>query len=104
MATQLICEIGCDIHIDHSLPFNAYSNSVPCYRAVVRKKAVMALHRFFLLSPNSMDHLQDKIRRVLCDADPSVMNAALHLLHGLAQVKALCSSNSLSCLDSCAER
>lgn len=54
-------------------------------KAVVRKKAVMALLRFFLLSPTSVDHLHEKVRRALCDADPSVMSATLNLLEYLVE-------------------
>jgi AP-4 complex subunit epsilon-1 len=50
---------------------------------LVRKKAVMALHRFHQLDPPSIDHLQDKIRRCLCDKDPAVMGATLCLLYDL---------------------
>jgi len=46
----------------------------------VRKKAVMTLHRFYLLAPDSIAHLYDHIRRVLCDRDPSVMGTTLCLL------------------------
>jgi vesicle coat complex subunit len=53
---------------------------------VVRKKAVMALLRFFLLSPTSIEHLYEKVRRALCDADPSVMSATLNLLEHLVEV------------------
>ena len=52
---------------------------------VVRKKAVMALHRFYQLQPSSVADLQDKLRRVLCDKDPSVMGASLHTLHDAAE-------------------
>jgi AP-4 complex subunit epsilon-1 len=47
---------------------------------LVRKKAVMALQRFHSLQPTSITHLDDKIRRALCDKDPSVMAAVLCLL------------------------
>ena len=50
---------------------------------LVRKKAVMALHRFHQLDPANVSHLHDKIRRVLCDKDPSVMGACLCLLYDL---------------------
>ena len=48
---------------------------------VVRKKAVMALHRFCQLQPSSMTELSEKLRRVLCDKDPAVMGASLYILH-----------------------
>ena len=49
----------------------------------VRKKAVMALHRFHQRSPSSVAHLHGKFRQMLCDKDPSVMSAALCTLHDL---------------------
>ena len=44
---------------------------------LVRKKSVMALHKFHSLSPDTVGHLDDKLRRTLCDKDPSVMGASL---------------------------
>ncbi len=46
-------------------------------RALVRKKAVMALHRFISLDPSMLERYEQKIRSVLCDQDPSVMSATL---------------------------
>jgi AP-4 complex subunit epsilon-1 len=51
---------------------------------LVRKKAVMALHRFHQLNPDSVSGISDSLRRTLCDRDPSVMGAALCLLHDVA--------------------
>jgi len=51
---------------------------------LVRKKAVMALHRVYQLDSSALGHLTDKIRRALCDRDPAVMAATLCLLHDLA--------------------
>jgi AP-4 complex subunit epsilon-1 len=51
---------------------------------LVRKKAVMALHRFHQLSPGSVEGLGEKARRCLCDRDPAVMGASVCLLHELA--------------------
>lgn len=56
---------------------------------LLRKKAVMLLHRFFQLSPESLlaaspaTAMSEKLRRALCDKDPSVMGASLHLFHDL---------------------
>mmetsp|Transcript_10286 Transcript_10286/g.8838 ORF Transcript_10286/g.8838 Transcript_10286/m.8838 type:complete len:264 (-) Transcript_10286:2170-2961(-) len=47
----------------------------------VRKKAVMALHSILKISPSSVPELNDKIKRALCDRDPSVMAASLNLFH-----------------------
>ncbi|KAG5134654.1 hypothetical protein JHK82_025842 [Glycine max] len=43
----------------------------------VRKKAVMALHRFYLKSPSSVSHLLSNFRKRLFDNDPGVMGASL---------------------------
>lgn len=53
---------------------------------LVRKKAVMAVHRFHQLNPESISDTGDALRRTLCDRDPSVMGAALCILHDLALV------------------
>lgn len=52
---------------------------------LVRKKAVMALHRFHQLNPDSVADAGDALRRALCDRDPSVMGATLCILHDLAE-------------------
>lgn len=50
---------------------------------LVRKKAVSALHRFYQMDKGSvLDHV-DKIRRTLCDRDPSVMGATLPLFQAM---------------------
>ncbi|CAL0331637.1 unnamed protein product [Lupinus luteus] len=46
-------------------------------KEAVRKKAIMALHRFFQKSPSSVSHLVANFRKRLCDNDPGVMGAAL---------------------------
>jgi len=51
--------------------------------ANIRKKAVMVLHRFHQLDPNSVMDLMEKGKRLLCDKDPSVMGASLNLMHEL---------------------
>ena len=52
---------------------------------MVRKKAVMALHRFHQLQPSVALEMSDQLRRVLCDKDPAVMGASLHILHEAAE-------------------
>ena len=54
---------------------------------LVKKKAVMALHRFHTLDPTSTAPLNSNIRKALCDSNISVMYASLHLLHDLAIAK-----------------
>ncbi len=50
---------------------------------IIRKKAVMLLHYFHSLQADSVTHMGDKFRRALCDKDPSVMGASLHLFYDL---------------------
>ncbi|KAL8521481.1 hypothetical protein ACS0TY_011846 [Phlomoides rotata] len=54
----------------------------------VRKKAVMALHRFYLRSPVSVSHLIPNFRKKLCDNDPGVMGATLCPLSDLIKADA----------------
>ncbi|KAK1306689.1 AP-4 complex subunit epsilon [Acorus calamus] len=46
-------------------------------KEAVRKKSVMALHRFHQKSPGSVSHLLSNFRKRLCDNDPGVMGATL---------------------------
>jgi AP-4 complex subunit epsilon-1 len=52
----------------------------------VRKKAIIALHRFHQLSPDVVteDELFEKLRKVLCDRDPSVMGSSLNVIESMA--------------------
>jgi AP-4 complex subunit epsilon-1 len=52
---------------------------------MVRKKAILAVHRFYKLSPEIVLEKKDEIRKVLCDPDPSVMGASLHILCEIAK-------------------
>ncbi|RYG51192.1 hypothetical protein EON66_11025, partial [archaeon] len=61
------------------------SNLLKHDQEIVRKKAIMVLQRFHQLQPESVSHMTDKFRRVLCDKDPSVMSASLHLFYDLAR-------------------
>ncbi|KAL2901088.1 AP-4 complex subunit epsilon [Bienertia sinuspersici] len=54
----------------------------------VKKKAVMALHRFYQQSPSSVSHLVSNFRKKLSDNDPSVMGAALCPLYDLIMIDA----------------
>eukprot|EP00284_Hemiselmis_tepida_P004235 CAMPEP_0174941868 /NCGR_PEP_ID=MMETSP1355-20121228/72867_1 /TAXON_ID=464990 /ORGANISM="Hemiselmis tepida, Strain CCMP443" /LENGTH=431 /DNA_ID=CAMNT_0016189009 /DNA_START=60 /DNA_END=1351 /DNA_ORIENTATION=- len=51
----------------------------------VRKKAVMALHRFLQKAPDTVPDHMEHFRKALCDRDPSVMSSALCVLHDLAR-------------------
>lgn len=48
---------------------------------IVRKRSVCAIHRCFQLDHSCLQDDNEKIRKVLCDKDPSVMGACLPLLH-----------------------
>ena len=51
----------------------------------IRKKAVMALHRFYQLQPSCITELSEKLRRVLCDKDPAVPSPLPYPLSGSLQ-------------------
>mmetsp|Transcript_55129 Transcript_55129/g.129064 ORF Transcript_55129/g.129064 Transcript_55129/m.129064 type:complete len:1085 (+) Transcript_55129:145-3399(+) len=51
----------------------------------VRKKTIIAVNRFFKLVPETVLDQKDLIRKVLCDPDPSVMGASLHILYEVAK-------------------
>ncbi|KAF1873641.1 hypothetical protein Lal_00027679 [Lupinus albus] len=55
-------------------------------KELVRKKAVMALHRFYQKSPSFVSHLVPNFRKRLCDNDPGVMGAALCPLFDLVTI------------------
>ncbi|KAL1532291.1 AP-4 complex subunit epsilon-like [Salvia divinorum] len=57
-------------------------------KEAVRKKAVMALHRFSQKAPGSVSHLVSNFRKKLCDNDPGVMGAALCPLFDLINADA----------------
>uniref|UniRef100_A0A7S3UCP7 Clathrin/coatomer adaptor adaptin-like N-terminal domain-containing protein n=1 Tax=Picocystis salinarum TaxID=88271 RepID=A0A7S3UCP7_9CHLO len=57
-------------------------------KEIVRKKAVLALHRMHETSPYVEDCL-DHFQEVLCDKDPSVMSAAICALHSLVAADSL---------------
>lgn len=45
---------------------------------MIRKKAVMVILKFYKLSPQSIDQMDLKMKKALCDKDPSVMAASLN--------------------------
>ncbi|XP_072292068.1 AP-4 complex subunit epsilon-1 [Eucyclogobius newberryi] len=48
-------------------------------KEIIRRKAVLALYKFYLIAPNQVQHIHNKFRRALCDKDPGVMFASLHI-------------------------
>ena len=56
----------------------------------VRKKAIMLLQRFLTLQPDSVTHLTSEFRSALCDNDPSVMGASLHIFYDLIKADPRC--------------
>ncbi|XP_056137816.1 AP-4 complex subunit epsilon-1 [Lampris incognitus] len=48
-------------------------------KEIIRRKAVLALHKFYLIAPNQVQHIHNKFRKALCDKDPGVMSASLHI-------------------------
>lgn len=54
--------------------------------ATIRKKSIIALHRFHQLAPDVVNEteLHEHLRKVLCDKDPSVMGASLNVIQAMA--------------------
>uniref|UniRef100_A0A8C1ZM95 AP-4 complex subunit epsilon n=1 Tax=Cyprinus carpio TaxID=7962 RepID=A0A8C1ZM95_CYPCA len=46
---------------------------------IIRRKAVLALYKFYLIAPNQVQHIHAKFRKALCDRDPGVMTSSLHI-------------------------
>ncbi|XP_015753041.1 PREDICTED: AP-4 complex subunit epsilon-1-like [Acropora digitifera] len=52
-------------------------------RDIVRKKAVMALHSFYIKSPSSIPDLKEHAKKAIMDKDPGVMCASLQVFNEL---------------------
>ena len=61
------------------------SNLLHHKREFVRKRAILALHRFYQLDKDSISHLVDDVCKLLCDADPSVITASVVLLDDMCK-------------------
>ncbi|XP_077372229.1 AP-4 complex subunit epsilon-1 [Festucalex cinctus] len=48
-------------------------------KEIIRRKSVLALYKFYLIAPNQVQHIHNKFRKALCDKDPGVMTASLHI-------------------------
>lgn len=53
----------------------------------IRKKSIIALYRFHMLAPEVVteEELQDKLRKVLCDKEPSVMGSSLNVIQAMSR-------------------
>ena len=45
---------------------------------MIRKKAVIVLIKFYKYSPSSIEGMDMKMKKALCDKDPQVMQASLN--------------------------
>lgn len=54
----------------------------------MRKKAVLCMHSFHCKAPDLLRHAQHHFKSALCDKDPGVMWASLHVFYDLVQVLA----------------
>jgi len=52
----------------------------------VRKKAIITLHRFHQLAPETVtkEELTEKLRKHLCDRDPAVMGSSLNVIEAIS--------------------
>jgi len=55
-------------------------------RDSVRKKAVVCLHAFINKAPDITTHVTPLLHKSLCDRDPGVVWAVLHIIYDLAKV------------------
>uniref|UniRef100_A0A2P2MR91 AP-4 complex subunit epsilon n=1 Tax=Rhizophora mucronata TaxID=61149 RepID=A0A2P2MR91_RHIMU len=85
-ALNAVCKLINDETIPAVLPQVVELLAHP--KEAVRKKAVMALHRFYLKSPSSVSHIVSNFRKKVCDNDPGVMGATLCPLFDLITVDA----------------
>ena len=56
-------------------------------RDIVRKKAVMALHSFYMKNPSAIPDVVNHVTKAIRDKDAGVMTAALHIFFELIKVK-----------------
>lgn len=85
-----LCKTVWLIQSEH-VPFNhlcssatPFYNSLWLLREVVRRRAVMCIHRFHQIAPGNIQ--QPLIYKALCDKHPSVMWAALYVYQDLVKV------------------
>ena len=49
----------------------------------IKKKAVMVVHKFYILNPSLIDDIDSKMKTALCDKDPCAMAASLNYFHSV---------------------
>ena len=58
----------------------------------------MTLHRFWSIAPSHMSNMQDTFRQILCDRDPGVMAASLHIFYDLVNVSQFTLPSCAQCI------
>ncbi|XP_036432371.1 AP-4 complex subunit epsilon-1 isoform X2 [Colossoma macropomum] len=77
MALTVVSQIFPKDMIPAILPLVEEKLSHP--KEIIRRKAVLALYKFYLIAPNQVQHIHGKFRKALCDKDPGVMISSLHI-------------------------
>ena len=45
---------------------------------MIRKKAVVVIIKFYKIYPSAIEQMDSKMKKILCDKDPSVMAVSLN--------------------------
>ncbi|XP_051975384.1 AP-4 complex subunit epsilon-1 [Xyrauchen texanus] len=77
MALTVVAQVFPKDMIPAVLPLVEEKLSHP--KEIIRRKAVLALYKFYLIAPNQVQHIHGKFRKALCDKDPGVMTSSLHI-------------------------
>ena len=78
---EVYIALGAIAHFSNSLIIQAVSEPViklmDHKEAKIRKKVAMVLYKFYQVDKNSVPDIENKMKKLLCDYDPSVMGATL---------------------------
>ena len=85
MALTVVCKLTSQETVPALLPLVV--KLMDHKEGLVKKKAIMAIEKFYLLDPQSTTSLNSGIRKALCDSNISVMAASLHILFDLSLEK-----------------
>eukprot|EP00831_Metopus_contortus_P028189 TRINITY_DN23496_c0_g1_i2.p1 TRINITY_DN23496_c0_g1~~TRINITY_DN23496_c0_g1_i2.p1 ORF type:complete len:370 (-),score=34.75 TRINITY_DN23496_c0_g1_i2:3-1112(-) len=55
--------------------------------SLIKKKAVMVVHKFYLINPNLINDIDQKMKKALCDKDPCVMAASLNYFYSVIKAQ-----------------